>query len=776
MKLRLILISCFLSIVPLFLVQTYQYFKEEKSALNARERDNLRELKSSSEDVKSILATSLDTVSLLSQLSLSSVSLEYNRPEALNEYLTLSNKRNNHFSRIAVFDANKEFFTSTGEKNVFDLIENAQSAKDVAQELQLATVNELITFRLSNGSPTFFVASKIFSGDKTLVGFLIGELDKKILGSHTTKLSSRLKSTSGQNMKSYFAEGTVGNSKCIGLNLANKKNLSLCFNEEKLSPWFWLNSSSITLVIVLCVLVLVYFVLYSYFIGRILKPLYRFLDNITGLTKGEFSPQSANSKYSEINKLIEASNIIGQKLQHFQEIEIERTKNEAVAKTAEKVAHDIRSPLTSLEFIVKNIGANLAEKERITANQALERISDILRTLGGRKSTEDQTQVKVEIVDPLVKRIISEKRLEFKTKNNIEMRLHNNIPYGTFVTISKAEFYRTISNLINNSAEAAFPDKKLVIDITLSQFLDDCIITIKDNGRGIPSDALSLVFQHGVSFGKDSGSGIGLTSAKETIEKYKGALSLNSEEGKGTVVTIKLPIVSAPRWFKTALKITTSNVCIIDDDDSIHSIWDEILSGKNLSITHIKSSNEFELWFRGINKSDYSFLFDLELLGSKMNGLDLIKKFNLEARSTLVTSHYDDKSVQNIAQKLGVKIIPKDSASRISIDLSPVSAKKMVLIDDDNLIHLGWEMCADKKQVDLASYFTIDDFLRDSDKFSKDTAIYIDSNLKDGVKGEIESKKIFDLGFENLILASGLDFQQLPYWIKGNQGKAFPLE
>lgn len=148
----------------------------------------------------------------------------------------------------------------------------------------------------------------------------------------------------------------------------------------------------------------------------------------------------------------------------------------------------------------------------------------------------------------------------------------------------------------------------------------------------------------------------------------------------------------------------------------------------------------------------------------------------IEARSTLVTSHYDDKSVQNIAQKLGVKIIPKDSASRISIDLSPVSAKKMVLIDDDNLIHLSWEMCADKKQVDLASYFTIDDFLRDSDKFSKDTAIYIDSNLKDGVKGEIESKKIFDLGFENLILASGLDFQQLPYWIKGNQGKAFPLE
>lgn len=442
---------------------------------------------------------------------------------------------------------------------------------------------------------------------------------------------------------------------------------------------------------------------------------------------------------------------------------------------AEKVAHDIRSPLTSLEFIVKNISPNLAEKERITANQALERISDILRTLGGKKATEDQSYVGLEIIDPLVERIISEKRLEFKTNNNIEMRLHNNIPYGTFVQISKAEFYRTMSNLINNSAEAGIPDKKLIIDIILSQLNSECLITIKDNGKGIPKDALSRVFQHGVSLGKDTGSGIGLTSAKETIEKYKGSLALSSEEGMGTIVTIKLPVVSAPRWFKTALKITTSNVCIIDDDDSIHSVWDEILSGRNLYITHIKSSEEFVLWFKEINKSDFSFLFDLELLGSKMNGLELIEKFNLEARSTLVTSHYDDKLVQDKAQKLGVKIIPKDSASRISIDFAPVITKRMVLIDDDKFVHSSWELGADKKQIDLFTYFTIDDFLKESEQFSKDTAIYIDSNLKDGIKGEIEAKRIYDLGFENLTLASGMDFPQLPYWIKGNQGKGFPL-
>lgn len=476
-----------------------------------------------------------------------------------------------------------------------------------------------------------------------------------------------------------------------------------------------------------------------------------------------------------IKSIIDANLTIKEASRKQIETDILRERNEAVSKTAAKVAHDIRSPLTSLEFIIKNIGPNLAEKERITANQALERISDILRTLGGKKTSEDHSEVKAEIIDPLVKRILSEKRLEFKTKNNIEMRLFNNIPYGTFVKISKADFYRTMSNLINNSAEASIPDQKLFIDLTLATHEGECLITIKDNGKGIPKDALSRVFQHGVSFGKVSGSGIGLTSAKETIEKYNGSLALLSEEGKGTVVTIKLPAGTAPRWFKTSLKISTSHVCIIDDDDSIHSIWDEILSGKNLSITHIKSSDEFERWILGINKYDFSFLFDLELLGSKMNGLELIEKFTLEGRSTLVTSHYDDLSVQDKAQKLGVKIIPKDSASNISIDLSPVPSQRMVLIDDDNFVHMSWGMGADKKQVDLATYFTIDDFLKDAEKFSKDTAIYIDSNLKDGVKGEIESKKIFDLGFENLMLASGMDFSQLPFWIKGNQGKSFPL-
>jgi signal transduction histidine kinase len=581
-------------------------------------------------------------------------------------------------------------------------------------------------------------------------------------------LNERLESMSlpNQTLRGVYHEDKKSNLEFLNLNSVNiRKSYLKAYVERNI---FRLSSIILILMLITTLIVKMLF-------SPIRKIIFS-LQNISNENYEIINPNSYPRIFRPIIKsIIDANLTIKEASRKQTESNILKERNEAVAKTAAKVAHDIRSPLTSLEFIVSNISPNLSEKERLTANLALERISDILRTLSGKKTSEDQSEAKIEIIDPLVKRILSEKRLEFKSKTNVELRLNNLLPYGVFVKISKADFYRTMSNLINNSAEAFIPDKKLYIDINLLSANGVCVIDIKDNGKGIPKNILDKVIEHGVSYEKDSGSGIGLTSAKETIEKYNGSLVLNSEEGKGTTVTIKLPIVSAPTWFQTILKPMTSNICIIDDDDSIHSIWDEILSGKKLNITHIKSADEFETWIKNVKKDHYTFLFDLELLGSKVNGLELIEKFKLEQRSTLVTSHYDDFDVQTNAQKLGVKIIPKDSASTIMIDLSLVFVKKMVLIEDDQFIHMSWQMAAEKNEIDLSTYFSIDDFLKDADKFPKNTLIYIDSNFNNGIKGEFESKKIFDLGFSNLFLASGMDFEELPYWIQGNQGKSFPV-
>lgn len=99
--------------------------------------------------------------------------------------------------------------------------------------------------------------------------------------------------------------------------------------------------------------------------------------------------------------------------------------------------------------------------------------------------------------------------------------------------------------------------------------------------------------------------------------------------------------------------------------------------------------------------------------------------------------------------------------------------KKLILIDDDKLIHMSWKMEAAKNNVNLICFFSIDEFLQQADIFAKDTYIYIDSNLADNIKGEVESEKIYRLGFEKLFLATGYNASDIkkPNWIKGIVGK-----
>ena len=69
---------------------------------------------------------------------------------------------------------------------------------------------------------------------------------------------------------------------------------------------------------------------------------------------------------------------------------------------------------------------------------------------------------------------------------------------------------------------------------------------------------------------------------------------------------------------------------------------------------------------------------------------------------------------------------------------------------------------------------SIFEFLSASKNFNRKTRIYIDSNLGEGIRGEIESEKIFLAGFINLFLATGLekDSIQRPLWIKDIYSKS----
>lgn len=98
-----------------------------------------------------------------------------------------------------------------------------------------------------------------------------------------------------------------------------------------------------------------------------------------------------------------------------------------------------------------------------------------------------------------------------------------------------------------------------------------------------------------------------------------------------------------------------------------------------------------------------------------------------------------------------------------------------ILIDNDSLIHMVWKLEAKKQDVNLKCFSSVSHFLEmnASEKFSYDVDIYIDSDLGDGIKGEVISKELFDMGFQNLYLVTGYPKDEIekPSWIIDIFGK-----
>ena len=93
---------------------------------------------------------------------------------------------------------------------------------------------------------------------------------------------------------------------------------------------------------------------------------------------------------------------------------------------------------------------------------------------------------------------------------------------------------------VASAIKAISEKRKSIINLDVEHFNKKVVITISDNGIGIPKDKLEQIFEPNFTT-KNSGMGLGLTMVKKMIEEYKGEISVKSDEGKGTKFTIILP-------------------------------------------------------------------------------------------------------------------------------------------------------------------------------------------------------------------------------------------
>ena len=397
-----------------------------------------------------------------------------------------------------------------------------------------------------------------------------------------------------------------------------------------------------------------------------------------------------------------------------------------------------------------------------------------------------------ELLSSMIDPVVSEKRLQFRSHSRVEIELRLDASsYGLFAAVQPVEFKRLISNLVNNAVEA-FGESSGAVSVGLSSRDGHAIVSVQDNGKGIPPEVLARLGQRGETHGKAGGSGLGLHHARTSAESWGGRLELASEVGKGTTATLVVPLAIAPDWFVPEIRLTPGKaVVILDDDANIHQVWQGRLdvlkaAAQGVEIVHVSSPVEIRGWVKANEaKAEQAlYLFDYELLGHRDTGLSLAEELGLGARVVLVTSRSEEPEVMAGCRRLKARLIPKGLAGSVPIiveagPLAPAAARERhdaVLIDDDPLTRMIWENAASDTGKRLRTFSTAAEFFTAAGEIDRATPIYMDSNLGEGVEGAAESLRVHELGFGEIYLATGHEpsrFAQLKH-LRGVIGKEPP--
>ncbi|MBA2650848.1 MAG: hypothetical protein H0U73_01055 [Tatlockia sp.] len=107
----------------------------------------------------------------------------------------------------------------------------------------------------------------------------------------------------------------------------------------------------------------------------------------------------------------------------------------------------------------------------------------------------------------------------------------------------------------------------------------------------------------------------------------------------------------------------------------------------------------------------------------------------------------------------------------------PDHSSSFVFVDDDEMMRTIWLFAAEEAGITISTYASFEEFLKEISYYNKNTAIYIDSDLGNNIKGELCAKQLFDEGFIEIHLATGYSkdqFCNMP-WIKTIVGKEPPF-
>jgi signal transduction histidine kinase len=216
----------------------------------------------------------------------------------------------------------------------------------------------------------------------------------------------------------------------------------------------------------------------------------------------------------------------------------------SLGKLSAGIAHEVRNPLTGVSLLLDDLHdhAGLDPGSRalmVKAIGEIERVEKLIAALLNFSSP-----VKARFRDGDLNRVVQDTLLLLHREcgqRGVKLRLNpGEVPPFAF-DVEKVK--QALLNLVKNALEA-LPGGG-VIEVATSAVEGNAVMSVADNGPGIAGADLPLIFEPYFSR-KGAGTGLGLSITQRIIEEHHGRIGVESEEGRGTIFTVTLPLKAEP--------------------------------------------------------------------------------------------------------------------------------------------------------------------------------------------------------------------------------------
>jgi len=269
---------------------------------------------------------------------------------------------------------------------------------------------------------------------------------------------------------------------------------------------------------------------------------------LKGLTLGGKNEPIVWNTDDEIGILVTEYNKMIGELEQSAALLAKSERESAWREMAKQVAHEITNPLTPMKLSIQHLqmaqqknDPNLKELTKQVTTTLIEQIENL--TVIASDFSDFAQMPKPDLKEIKLNDILNAASGLFKNIPNVSISIETGSA-DIMINADKNQMISVFNNLLKNAVQAIPNERKGIIKITLKHKDEVALVTVEDNGIGIPEIQHNKVFVPNFTT-KSSGMGLGLAITHKIIQEISGKISFESEPGKGTKFMVEIPISSS---------------------------------------------------------------------------------------------------------------------------------------------------------------------------------------------------------------------------------------